>query len=186
VHPRVGLNNVEKILDITGTQTPTSSIIQAVASRCTDCTIPAPWERQSNVSKFDSGEINRKFNSGNACYHSVQKLLSSRLLSKNVKIVTYTTTTLYLTLWKEQTEGLWEQGAEKNALISFFLIGIVGDEVQLGPLGTGATNRPIVPTPSDRDGEIGGMKIGRGNRSTRRKPPPVPLCPPQTPHAAQT
>jgi hypothetical protein len=35
-------------------------------------------------------------------------------------------------------------------------------------------------------GEIGGMKIGRGNRSTRRKPAPVPLCPPQTPHAAYT
>jgi hypothetical protein len=28
--------------------------------------------------------------------------------------------------------------------------------------------------------------IGRGNRSTRRKPAPVPLCPPQTPHAALT
>jgi hypothetical protein len=31
-------------------------------------------------------EIKRRFNSGNACYHSVQKRLSSRLLSKNVKI----------------------------------------------------------------------------------------------------
>jgi hypothetical protein len=28
--------------------------------------------------------------------------------------------------------------------------------------------------------------IGRGNRSTRRKPAPVPLCPPQTPHVART
>jgi hypothetical protein len=28
--------------------------------------------------------------------------------------------------------------------------------------------------------------IGKGNRSTRRKPAPVPLCPPQTPHAART
>jgi hypothetical protein len=28
-------------------------------------------------------EIKRILNSGNACYHSVQKLLSSRLLSKN-------------------------------------------------------------------------------------------------------
>jgi hypothetical protein len=27
--------------------------------------------------------------------------------------------------------------------------------------------------------------IGRGNRSTRRKPAPVPICPPQTPHAAR-
>jgi hypothetical protein len=50
---------------------------------------------------------------------------------------------------------------------------------QLGPLGTAAgTSRPIVPAPGDRDdGEIGGM-IGRGNISTRRKPAPVPLCPP--------
>jgi hypothetical protein len=31
-------------------------------------------------------------------------------------------------------------------------------------------------------GEIDGMKIGRGNRSTRRKPLPAPLCPPQIPH----
>jgi hypothetical protein len=58
--------------------------------------------------------------------------------------------------------------------------------VQLGPLGTVATNRPIVPAPGDYDdGEIGGM-IGRGNRSTQRKPAPVPLCPPQTPRAART
>jgi hypothetical protein len=28
--------------------------------------------------------------------------------------------------------------------------------------------------------------IGKGNRSTRRKPAPVPLCPPQTPHATWT
>jgi hypothetical protein len=39
----------------------------------------------------------------------------------------------------------------------------------LGPLGTAATNRPVVPTPGDYDdGEIGGM-IGRGNRNTRKK-----------------
>jgi hypothetical protein len=30
-------------------------------------------------------------------------------------------------------------------------------------------------------GAIGGMKIGRGNRSTQRKPTPAPLCPPQNP-----
>jgi hypothetical protein len=68
----------------------------------------------------------------------------------------------------------------------FFLIGIVGGGVQLGPLGTAAANRPIVPAPCDYDdGEIGGM-IGRGNRSARRKPAPVQLCPPPTPHAART
>jgi hypothetical protein len=61
----------------------------------------------------------------------------------------------------------------------------VGGGVQLGPLGATATNRPIVPAPGDYDdGEIGGM-IGKGNWSTRRKPAPMPLCPPQTPHAAR-
>jgi hypothetical protein len=68
-----------------------------------------------------------------------------------------------------------------------FFIGILGGGVQLGPLGTAATNMPIVPARDDYDdGEIGGMMIGKGNRSTRRKPAPVPLCPPQTPHAART
>jgi hypothetical protein len=40
-----------------------------------------------------------------------------------------------------------------------------------------------VPAPDDcEDGELfGGMKIGRGNRSTRRKPTPAPLRPPQIP-----
>jgi hypothetical protein len=62
----------------------------------------------------------------------------------------------------------------------------VGGGVQLGPLGSAATNMPIVLAPDDYDdGEIGGM-TGRGNRSTRRKPAPVPLCPPQTAHAART
>jgi hypothetical protein len=50
----------------------------------------------------------------------------------------------------------------------------VGGGIQ-GPLGTTATNRPIVSAPGDYDDEeIGGM-IGRGNRSTRRKPAQVPL-----------
>jgi hypothetical protein len=69
----------------------------------------------------------------------------------------------------------------------FFLIGVFGGGVQLGPLGTAATKRPIVPAAGDYDdGTIGGMIIGRGNRSTRRKPAPMPLYPPQTPHAART
>jgi hypothetical protein len=36
-------------------------------------------------------EIKRRMNSGYACYHSVQNLLSSRLLSKNLKIRIYKT-----------------------------------------------------------------------------------------------
>jgi hypothetical protein len=67
-----------------------------------------------------------------------------------------------------------------------FEIGIVGSGVQLGPLGTAATNRLIVPAPGDYDdGEIGGI-IGRGNRSTRKKPAPIPLFPTKTLHAVRT
>jgi len=35
-------------------------------------------------------EIKSRLSSGNACYHSVQNILSSRLLSKNLKIKIYT------------------------------------------------------------------------------------------------
>jgi hypothetical protein len=58
-----------------------------------------------------------------------------------------------------------------------------GGGVQLGPLGTSATEWLVVPAPSNYDdGEFGGMNIDRGNRSTRRKKPaPAPLCPPQIP-----
>jgi hypothetical protein len=71
-------------------------------------------------------------------------------------------------------------------LTTYFFNGYSGGEVHLGPLGTAATNRPIVRALGDYDdGEIGGM-ISKGNRRTWRKPAPVPLCPRQTPHAAPT
>jgi hypothetical protein len=50
-------------------------------------------------------------------------------------------------------------------------------------LGTAATSGLLYKPQMiyvDDCGAIGGMKIGRGNRSTRRKPAPAPLCPPQT------
>jgi hypothetical protein len=43
-------------------------------------------------------EIKRRLNSGNACYHSVQNLLSSRLLSKNVKVRIFKTIILPVVL----------------------------------------------------------------------------------------
>jgi hypothetical protein len=53
---------------------------------------------------------------------------------------------------------------------------------KLGPLATSATEGPIVPAPGDYDdGEFGGMKIGRGNRSTRGKPAPAQFCPQKIP-----
>jgi hypothetical protein len=76
---------------------------------------------------------------------------------------------------------------QRKLYLTFFLkFGIVGGGVQLGTLGTAATSRPIVPVPGGYDdGEIGGM-IDKGNRSTPRKPAPMPLCPSQTPHAGRT
>jgi hypothetical protein len=64
-------------------------------------------------------EIKRRLNSGNACYHSVQNLLSSRLLSKNIEIRIYETIilpvvlyggeTLFLTLREEHTLRVFEK-----------------------------------------------------------------------------
>jgi hypothetical protein len=45
-----------------------------------------------------------------------------------------------------------------RAAVVAFLIGILGGGVQLGPLGTAATNRLIVPTPGDYDD--GGRETG--------------------------
>jgi hypothetical protein len=69
-------------------------------------------------------EVKRILNSGSAYYHSIQNLLSSRLLSKNVKIRMYRTiilpAVLYgcgtwsLTLREEQAEDVREQDAEEN------------------------------------------------------------------------
>jgi hypothetical protein len=62
-------------------------------------------------------EIKRRLNSGNACYHSVQNLLYSRLLSKNLKIRIYKTIILSLVLYGRETWSLTlrdEQGAEED------------------------------------------------------------------------
>jgi hypothetical protein len=51
-------------------------------------------------------EIKRRLNSGNACYHSVQNLLSSRLLSKNIKIRIYKRIILPVVLYGCETWSL--------------------------------------------------------------------------------
>jgi len=63
-------------------------------------------------------EIKSRLRSGNACYHSVQNLLSSKMLSKNLKIKIYRTIILpvvlygceawLLTLWEERKLRLFE------------------------------------------------------------------------------
>jgi hypothetical protein len=51
-------------------------------------------------------EIKSRLKSGNACYHSVQNLLSSRLLSKNTKITVYRTITLPVVFYGCETWSL--------------------------------------------------------------------------------
>jgi hypothetical protein len=51
-------------------------------------------------------EIKRRLNSGNACYHSVQNLQSSHLLSKNLKIRVYKTIILPVVLYGCETWSL--------------------------------------------------------------------------------
>jgi len=51
-------------------------------------------------------EIKSRLRSGNACLHSVQNLLSSRLLSKNLKIKIYRTIILPVVLYGCETWSL--------------------------------------------------------------------------------
>jgi hypothetical protein len=51
-------------------------------------------------------EIKSRLNSGNACYHSVQSLLSSRLLSRNVQVKIYKTIILPVVLYGCETWSL--------------------------------------------------------------------------------
>jgi hypothetical protein len=75
-------------------------------------------------------EIKRRLNSGNACYHSVQNLLSSRLLSENLKIkilispvVLYGCETWSLTLREEHRLRVLENRLLKR------ILGLKRDEV---------------------------------------------------------
>jgi hypothetical protein len=56
--------------------------------------------------KLIQEEIKRRLNSGNACYHSVQNLLSSCLLSKIIKIRIYKTIILLVVLYGCKTWSL--------------------------------------------------------------------------------
>jgi hypothetical protein len=51
-------------------------------------------------------EIKSRLKSGNACYHSVQSLLSSRLLSRNLKVKIHRTIILPVVLYGYETWSL--------------------------------------------------------------------------------
>jgi hypothetical protein len=63
---------------------------------------------------------------------------------------------------------------------SFSIYFTILSGVRLSPLGTAATVGLLYLPQMIDDGDCGAT--GRGNRSTRRKPAPVPHCPPQIPY----
>ena len=58
-------------------------------------------------------EIKSRLRLGNACYHSAQNLLSSRLLSKNLKIKIYRTVILPVVLYECETWSLTRREERK-------------------------------------------------------------------------
>jgi hypothetical protein len=71
-------------------------------------------------------EIKGRLNSGNACYHLVQNLLSSRLLSKNVKVRIYKTLILPVVLYGRETWSLTVREEHKLRVFENRGLGIFG------------------------------------------------------------
>jgi hypothetical protein len=86
--------------------------------------------------------------------------------------------------------GSCEHGDERSCSVEAvgfltIIIVIIVSGVRLSPLGTAATTTQLYQPQMINDGDCGEIcliKIGRGNRSTRRKPAPTPFCSPQIPH----
>jgi hypothetical protein len=74
-------------------------------------------EKTLTGQNFLNEDIKSRLNSGNACYHSVQSLLSSSLLSRNVKVKIYKTIILPLVLYGCETWSLAVR--EKHRLMVF-------------------------------------------------------------------
>jgi len=69
------------------------------------------------MKKYIQEEINSRLKSGNACYHSVQNLLSSSLLSKSIMIKTYRSIILPVVLYGCET---WSLTLREERKLKFF------------------------------------------------------------------
>jgi hypothetical protein len=75
---------------------------------------------------FIQEEIKRRLNSRNACYHSVQNLLSSRLLSKNAKVRIYKTIILPVVVYGCETWSLTVREEHKLSVFENRVLRIFG------------------------------------------------------------
>jgi hypothetical protein len=71
-------------------------------------------------------EMKSTLNSGNACYHSVQNLLSSRFISKNLKIEIYKTVILPVVLYGCETWSLTLREEHRLRVLENRLLRIFG------------------------------------------------------------
>jgi hypothetical protein len=71
-------------------------------------------------------EIKRRLNSRNTCYHSVQNLLSSRLLSENVKVIIYKIIILPAVLYRCETLSLTVRQEHKLRVFENKMLRIFG------------------------------------------------------------
>ena len=74
-------------------------------------------------------EIKGRSRSGNACYYSVQNLLSSRLLSRNLKIKIYGTIILPVVLYGCET---WSLTLREERRLRVFENRVLGEYLNLG------------------------------------------------------
>jgi hypothetical protein len=88
-------------------------------------------EKNKTNQNFIQDDIKSRLKSGNACYHSVQNLLSSSLLSKKLKIKIYRTIILPVVLYECKT---WSLTLRKERRLRCMRIGCWGE--YLGPRGT--------------------------------------------------
>jgi hypothetical protein len=72
-------------------------------------------------------EIKSRLNSGNACYYSVQNLLSSRFISKNLKIKIYKTVILPVVLYGCETWSLTLREEHRLRVFENRLLRIFGE-----------------------------------------------------------
>jgi hypothetical protein len=72
-----------------------------------------PFQFLLASNNFIHEEIRSRLNSGNACYHAVQNLLSFRLTSRNVKIKIYKTIILPVVLYGCKTLSLTLRGKHR-------------------------------------------------------------------------
>jgi len=84
-----------------------------------------------NKSKFFAEEITSRLRSGSSCYHSVQNLLSSSLLSKNLKTKVYSTIILPVVLYGCETWSLTLQEERKLRVFKNMVLKRI-----FGPRGT--------------------------------------------------